>query len=141
MDHLVFSLQIEDDWPPVAAECLPCSPDGAGFRVETAPLFVKELSAGDVVQVIREEGGQVHEWMHLFKSARSTVWLMPFGGLSLEQTLFKLRGKGCNTTSFSGGGLVAIDVPPSVTASELDALFVSYSDEQLAVAYPSWRHD
>lgn len=140
MAKLTFALEIEDGWPPVAAEGLPCTPKDGGFIVESPPLFIKELSAGDVIRVISEENGQVTGWVHLSKSPHSTVWLMALNEFSLDEPLSQLRGKGCNTVGFQAYALAAVDVPTNVAASEIDEIFSGYSGDQLSIAYPSWRH-
>jgi len=49
--ELHFRLKMDDDWPPVALEGVPCSQVPGGYRVEAPPLFVKGLSCGDIISV------------------------------------------------------------------------------------------
>lgn len=141
MPDVVFALEIEDGWPPVAAECLPCSNDEEGLLIEAAPLFIKGVSVGDVIQVICEESGQVMDWSHISKSDHSTIWLMAFGNFSLDEPMTKLRANGCHTNNLSAYGIASVDVPASTSAAAVDEVLGSYSKDQLAIAYPSWRHD
>lgn len=53
--HLTFRLDVVDGWPPVAAEGIPCFHDGGAYRIRVPPLFVKGLSAGDVIEVLDED--------------------------------------------------------------------------------------
>lgn len=51
--HLGFALEIDDGWPPVAVESLPLRVTREGHVVEAPPLFVKDLSVGDVIAECR----------------------------------------------------------------------------------------
>ena len=141
VQHVTFSLHVEDDWPPVGAECLPIESQAGGVRILSPPLFVQGLSVGDVIRVDETVNGQVHAWTLLSASHHSTVWVMAFGGFDLDPILSKVRGLGCHTVSFSGGALAAVDVPPTVAADRLDGLLEGYDEAELAVVYPSWRHE
>ncbi|WP_158290305.1 DUF4265 domain-containing protein [Ramlibacter sp. WS9] len=139
--NLTFALAVDDGWPPVAAEGLPCRPVADGFEVLVPPLFVKGLAVGDVIRVKSEVNGQVTEWETLRASANSTVWLM-VQGVDLRQELDELRALGCNTSSFPGGQVHSIDVPSSLAIEELESrLDGKYSEEQVALAYPVWRRE
>src|SRR5687768_8106613 len=78
-DSLTFRLTVDDGWPPVAAECLPVVATDRGYSLETAPLFVKGLSVGDVIAVTELEQEQVWSWVHISESRHSTVWLLRTG--------------------------------------------------------------
>lgn len=92
--QIIFRLDVADDWPPVAAEGIPCFREAGGFRIRVPPLFVESLSVGDVIAVLDEDQGQVWAWRHVSKSDRSTVWVMTFGTASIEVQLSSLRGLG-----------------------------------------------
>jgi hypothetical protein len=47
---LNFAFDVEGDWPPIAVEPLRFSPGAVGYKLLAPPLFVKELSVGDVIQ-------------------------------------------------------------------------------------------
>lgn len=49
--ELKFPLDVEDDWPPVAVEGLPFDVALGGYVATVPPLFVKDLSVGDVIAV------------------------------------------------------------------------------------------
>jgi hypothetical protein len=139
--HLTFALDVEDGWPPVAAEGLPCRPVAEGLEVLVPPLFVRGLAVGDVIRVKSEVNGQVTEWRTVRASSNSTVWAMAHG-VDLSEELNELRALGCNTSSFPGGQVHAIDVPASLAIEELESrLDGRYSEEQLALAYPVWRRE
>ena len=139
-NSLTFRLAVEDGWPPVAAECLPVVSSAHGYRLETAPLFVRGLSVGDVIAVTELDQEQVWSWTHISVSRHSTVWLLRTGSIELDPILGKLRGIGCGVTGLEQFGAYALDVPPSVPAANLDEVLSSADPSRLAVAYPSWRH-
>ncbi|WP_222566001.1 DUF4265 domain-containing protein [Novilysobacter antarcticus] len=141
VQQLTFSLHVEDDWPPVAAECLPVEEHLGGFRLLSPPLFVKRLSVGDVIRVEETINDQVVAWTVQSASQHSTIWAMAFGGFDLGPILSKARALGCHTATFSSGALAAVDVPPTVTAHQLDSMLTGYDEAELAVVYPSWRHE
>lgn len=141
MLNLLFDLKVEDDWPPVAVEGLPCTEIPGGYRVETAPLFVKNLSAGDEISVSRSPAGHVCEWSHLRKSDRTTIWLLRIAkpgdvGTALDE----LRRMNCNTAQLPEYGSYAIDVPGTCSISDVDAVLARLDQSQIAIAYPSFRH-
>lgn len=73
---LQFPLEVEDDWPPVGSESLPFEKLADGYRAMSPPLFVRDLSVGDVIDVSEDEFGFVSAWRHLAKSGRSVLWLL-----------------------------------------------------------------
>lgn len=139
--YLIFRLDVADGWPPVAAEGIPCLHEAGSYRIRVPPLFLKGLSVGDVIAVFDDDQGQVCSWRHLSKSDRSTVRVMTFGAVSIDVQLSNLRGLGVNVEGFSGTGLFALDIPASVPAPVLDECFGEFSKAELAIAYPSWRHE
>jgi hypothetical protein len=139
--QLTFALDPEDGWPPVGAESLPFELSSEGARLLVPPLFVKGLAVGDRIEVTATLNEQVAGWSVVSEAGHSTVWLMAFGGLELEELLSKARGMGCSTSIFPTKVLAAIDLPPTVAGQELDDLLAPYGEDQLAVAYPVWRHE
>ena len=139
MSELLFVLQIEDGWPPVAKEGLGCTLCNGGYRVDVPPFFVKDLSVGDVIAVQRNEAGEVISWRHVRKSKRSTVWIMVKGDSSIEDVIGCLKGLQCNIERFTQYRYFAVDVPESCLATRLDECLDSLG-ERAHVAYPSFRH-
>ncbi len=140
---LQFPLESEEGWPPVSAECLPMRPTAAGFEVTIPPLFVKGLSVGDVIEVTLEPSdGRVASWRHAHRSGHSTVWLLVLTAAatpSLARTLDGLRVLGCGTAEFATMGTYSIDVPPTVSMADVDALLADLDEAAVAVAFPSLR--
>jgi hypothetical protein len=137
--QLTFRLDVEDGWPPVAAEGIPCVEEPAGLRVTVPPLFIKGLAVGDNIEVLEESEGQVVAWKTTKTAGHSTIWVMP-NKHDIETELEELRGLGCNTSVFPGGVLYAVDLPPNLAPSEVDKRFESLTP-QVALAHPAWRHE
>jgi hypothetical protein len=143
-DELLFELEIEDDWPPVAVECLPCVRVKGGYRVEASPVFVKNLSVGDVISVSRDERGNVSSWAHVRKSGRTTIWLaglIAHGDDDIADVLPELHARDCNTVEFEQIGRYSIDVPAERSIHEVGACLSKLDQSRVAIAYPSFRHE
>jgi hypothetical protein len=136
-----FALQQEDDWPPFAVECLPCVRQRDGYRIEAPPLFVKELSCGDVISTEKDEHGNVASWSYVRKSDRTTIWLARMARTdAIEPLLAKLRRLKCNTVDLSEYGRYSIDVPAECPIKKVDALLATLDESKVAVVFPSFRH-
>ena len=139
--NLAFDLLVEDDWPPVSVEALPCTKVSGGYRVESAPLYIKDLSVGDEISVRKSLVGHVTEWSHLRRSRRSTVWLLRLATQGhVDFVLEELRRLNCNTVQLPQFGSYAIDVPENCSIAKVDAVLSKLDRSQVAVAYPSFRH-
>jgi hypothetical protein len=138
LKYLTFALEVEDGWPPVAAEGVPLAEEAEGLRVLAPPLFIKDLAVGDYIEVLEETGDQVHRWRSVKKSGHSTIWVMP-NKRDIRRELEELRSLGCGTASFPGDLVCTIDLPPNVAPAELDSRFGPMAPG-VAVAYPAWRH-
>ena len=134
-------MEVQDDWPPVGAECLHCEKVADGFKIDSVPFFVRNLSADDVIEVVEEDNGEVWRWRHVTQSPRSTVWVMNLGNVELETTFARLKELGCRIEAFDQFKLYALDIPTSVEAAVIDDCFEGYEESDVALAYPSWRHD
>jgi hypothetical protein len=144
MTKLIFQLDVEDGWPPVAAEVMECTLVDKSFRIESAPLFLKGLSVGDLIIAAPDEEGRVWDWEHLAKSDRTTIWLArlsPAAQGEIDATLSKLRALGCNITSSQMLGCFAVDVPADCSIEEVDGCLATLAPDRVAVAFPSFRHD
>jgi Domain of unknown function (DUF4265) len=145
--HLEFALEVIDDWPPVGLECIPAQVRFNGYEVLAPPLFVKNLSVGDVIVTVDGEVGLegkselIWLWRHVQKSSHSTIWLARLAQTDeIDGVLVALRNLGCRTVSLSSCGSYAVDVPPSVTFSDADACLATLDPERVAVVFPSLRH-
>ena len=135
-------LESEDNWPPVAVECLPCVLLDHGYRVEAPPLFVKGLSVGDIISVVKDDEGNISSWEHISKSKRSTIWLLrTLNSDGIEQILQELRSINCNTVQLVEYGCYSIDVPEKCLIEKVDAQLARFDPTCVAIAYPSFRHE
>lgn len=139
---IAFCLDVVDDWPPVGSESLPFDETELGIVCLDAPLFVKDLSVGDKISIDRETNGYVVSWHHVERSKRSTVWLLRLQKTeAIEPCLENLRRLGCNTVSQPDLGCYSVDVPEEITLAEIDAELDLLDEDEVAVAFPSLRHN
>jgi hypothetical protein len=138
---LKFHLEIEDGWPPVAVESLPFQVSAEGYKCLVAPLFVKDLSVGDVVAARLDDDNAVEDWSHVTRSLHTTIWLLrikqPNG---IAEALAALRDLGCNTVGLDAAGCYAIDVPEAIPIERVDSILAALDSSAVAVAFPSMRH-
>lgn len=140
-ESLKFRLDVEDEWPPVGVESLPFRKADPGFEALVAPLFVKNLSVGDVIDVQLDEEGLVDSWRHLATSAHTTIWLLRLKKTTaIDEALTELRALGCNSVGLDSSGCYAVDVPPAVAISDVDLILSELDETAVATAYPSMRH-
>jgi hypothetical protein len=138
---LCFNLEVEDGWPPIAVEEVPSEKVSGGYKVLMPPLFVKDLSVGDVVTVLRDEKGYVDTWSHVFRSDRTTVWLLRLKNTpAIGEVLSDLRALGCNTVSLAAVGSFSVDLPADVPIASVDAILERLDRNEVGIAYPSFRH-
>lgn len=140
MTELMFVLDVEDGWPPVAKECMVGTSFKGGYRIEVPPLFVKNLSRNDVIAVDQNEEGEVVTWTHIEKSGHSTVWIMAHGDHSIIDVIECLKGLKCNVAEFEQYRYFSIDVPAECSAEHLDACLDMLNKDEASVAFPSFRH-
>jgi hypothetical protein len=140
--ELPFILTVEDGWPPVGIEVLPCTRIAECYRVEVPPLFVKNLSKGDLIAVSLTEHGQVSSWRHVRRSGHTTIWLLRLAACDLiDPVLEQLRALDCFTVRLPEYGSYSVDVPPERAIEDVEACLAQLDSERVAVAYPSFRHD
>lgn len=140
---LSFALDVEEGWPPVGVECLPFQVTPDGYVAMSAPLFVKDLSAGDVIAVERDDvNGLVFTWRHVEKSGHTTIWLLRMkASATIEPALASLRELGCNTDALEAAGAYTIDVPATLALASVEAVLDQLDSAAFAVAFPSLRHE
>ena len=125
-------------------ESIPCtrSGSGIGYCVENPPLFIKEISVGDVISVSLDKNGDVAAWMHISKSRRSTIWLLRKQKTpQIAAVLRSVREMGCNTVQLAEFGCFSIDVPAELSIDKVDACISLLPSADVAVAHPSFRHE
>jgi hypothetical protein len=141
--ELCFALPVDEDgWPPASVEGLWFHVVPDGYELSSTPMFVGDLSVGDVVQVdIDPVNGLVFTWRHVRKSRHSTIWLGRMKrSLQIHDALRSLRDLGCHTSTWDEMGVYAVHVPEHVALHDVDRILDAFDDEALAVACPSLRH-
>lgn len=139
---LTFALEFNDDWPPVAAECLQFERVGKALRLLVTPLFVGNLSVGDVIEcTVDAVSQQVFDWRHVSKSDHTTFWLLGESHHAvLLDGLARLRLLGCSTVTAKQVCMHSVDVPGSVPIESVDAILDELDRGGIEVACPSFRH-
>lgn len=138
---LNFPLSVEDDWPPVATESLPFYVVEGGYECRVAPLFVKDLSVGDVISAELGCDQEVLSWRHVYRSLHSTVWLLRLKRPNtIDAVLAELRRLGCGTVGLDEAGCYAVDVPESIAMETVDKALENLDAGSVATAFPSMRH-
>ena len=131
-----FPLDVEDDWPPVGSESLPFDVTPGGLEALVAPMFVKDLSAHDVLDIEKDAEGYVRSWKHKKRSDHSTIWLLRIAETdAIPACLEGIRALGCNTSSLEQFGCYSIDVPGSVAISKIDEALSDLPEDEVAIAY------
>jgi len=139
--EFLFDLEVNEDWPPVAKECLILSRTIDGYRVEVSPFFLGGISVGDVLEIDDDGLGNALSWTHVKKSERSTVWVMFLGEHSYADEMSCLQELGCNVEELKRFRYISIDVPDASLLDKVDACFTHLNESQVGVAYPSLREE
>lgn len=138
---LQFPLVVDDGWPPFGSESLPFEKVGDQYRCLSAPLFVKDLSVGDIIGCEFGPNGFLNNWWHCHRSNRSVVWLLRQSRNDIVQPVLQLlRQSGCNTAGLDELGCYTIDVPENVEISEIDKVLEALDPNTVAIAFSSMRH-
>ena len=141
MTQLIFELERDDEWPPVAKECLTCSDCGVGYKIQVPPLFIKDMSVGDVVSVEMNDTGDVVAWRHLSRSRQSTAWIMASPGGAIESVIECLKNLSCNVVRFEEYRYFAVDIPAEVRIEDVDACLGAIKEGEASFVFPSFRHE
>jgi hypothetical protein len=139
---LTFALDVEDGWPPVAAESIPFDMVEDGYKCQKAPIYVKGLAVGDVIEpVIDNVNGMVFEWSHIRHSGHSTIWLLRLDSPNnISEILEQFRTIGCSTVELAPFGSYSIDVPPQVSIGDVDQVLSHLNPDVVTTAFPVFRH-
>jgi hypothetical protein len=136
-----FQLLIENEWPPVGSEALQFEKTEKYYKCVSVPLFVKQLSVGDIISFTISDNGFVKSWSHISKSNNSTIWILRLdGNQSIDSCLAELRLLQCNTAGIDEFGCYAVDVPDFVQIADVDFILNSLDENLVGIAFPSMRH-
>ncbi len=138
---LTFPFEIIDGWPLVGSECVPFRQRNDCYEVLSAPVFVRELSVGDVIKVDADSEKRVGKWIHISRSDRTTIWLLRLKKKNgIDAALAALRKLNCNTGALEPLGCHPVDVPQSLSITDVDSILDSLDPSEASVAFPSMRH-
>jgi hypothetical protein len=127
---LVHLEQDEDGYPPTTEESLWVLPMGEGlFQVDNIPFFAWELALGDVVTAEPERG------MWRFKkvvrrSGHATLRLIIYDVVEVPVVIERFAKLGCLSERSHIPGLIALDVPPSTSWTEVKQLLTEGEAEE-----------
>lgn len=141
---LHFPLDVVDDWPPVRLESVPVrwSTSFAGYEVRESPLFVRDISIGDILAVSLDGDDRVADFRHAFRSKNSTIWMLDLDRrrASTALVLKDLRKLGCHTVTAPSLGCYVVSVPATVPMERVDPILDAIDSDAIAVVFPSFRH-
>jgi len=117
---ILFHLeQDEDGYPPVNSETLWAITVGEGlYKVDNIPFFATGIAVDDIVSA-EPEAGQLHYKDVVHPSGHSTFRVVVYNHDEVSEVHRLFKQLGCSTEQSHLSGLVAIDVPPSVSWDEL----------------------
>ncbi|MFG6431544.1 DUF4265 domain-containing protein [Pelomonas parva] len=142
MEMLLFALDVDDGWPPVAAEGVWCERDGDLYSLKNVPLFIRGLAVGDVFRAQHDPvNGQIFEFELVKSSGHSLVRVLNNDSLDFSLPEKRLLEMGCSLATFEKFSMFAIDVPAEVGRDEINAIVDSLEEEGFALAFPVWRHE
>jgi Domain of unknown function (DUF4265) len=142
LEKVLFALDLDNDWPPVASEGVLCERLGKDFKLVNAPFFIKGLACGDVFTADLDPVNEhVFEFSVLKESGHSLVWVLNNSGIEFASLRSQILALECNIEEFEQFSLFSIDIPPHVDSVEINKLLDSIEELGLDLAFPVWRHD
>jgi hypothetical protein len=117
---ILFHLeQDEDGYPPASAETLWAIEVGEGlYKIDNIPFFATGIAVDDVVSAEPEEGMLLYRDV-VHPSGHSTFRVVVYNPDEAPEVHGIFKQLGCSTEQSHLRGLIAIDVPPSVSWDEL----------------------
>jgi hypothetical protein len=117
---ILFHLeQDEDGYPPVSAETLWAIKVGEGlYKIDNIPFFATGIAVNDIVSAEPEAGMLLYKEV-VHPSEHSTFRVVVYQHDEVPEVHGLFKQLGCSTEQSHLPGLIAIDVPPSVSWEEL----------------------
>jgi Domain of unknown function (DUF4265) len=141
MEKVCFALEIEDDWPPAATECVWCKRSGNHYIIENTPFFISGLACGDEFSATPDlVNGCIFEFQVVKQSGHSVVWAANTAKHDVRHLMAALKSLGCSIGELPQFSLLTIDVPPAIELAKFDALISEWEGYGLNFAFPTWRH-
>jgi hypothetical protein len=111
--------QDEDGYPPASVESLWARPVGEGlFKIDNIPFFATGVAMDDVVAAI-PDGGVLQYKDVVQPSGHSTLRIIVYEESQTAEVRALFKRMGCSTELSHIPGLIAVDVPPSVSLQSL----------------------
>jgi Domain of unknown function (DUF4265) len=137
--HVIFELDAEDGWPPVASERVWAYDVGdSRYVIDNVPWFVHDLAVGDLVRAVSPDS-QSHPIFqrHLDRSDHVTIRLIcfrdgPLGG-DLALAMEPFTRLGVYAEGVAQYGMLALDVKPGDPLDHIAAAL------RAGVANGSWE--
>ena len=140
MEKVLFALEVEDGWPPVATEGVWCERVNGNYKLKNVPFFISGLAMDDTFTAEPDAVNEhIFEYEILKESGRSVVWLMNNKRLDISEFIKKIKALGCRYESLTQYSLGAIDVPPSIDVTQFYQAIDEYEAKGLDFAFPVWR--
>jgi hypothetical protein len=109
----------EDDYPPADYENLWVAATGNGlYRVGNIPFFATGISLGDIVEA-EPEGGLLRFRRVVHPSGHSTIRVIVYDKGEVAEVRELFKGMGCSIEQSHIPGLIALDVPPSISLAQV----------------------
>ncbi|MCH8179492.1 MAG: DUF4265 domain-containing protein [Proteobacteria bacterium] len=125
---VIFDLDVEDGYPPVASEGLWATPlDSGDFRIDNIPFYVPGLALGDTVSV-EEEDGILYGTGVVEQAGHSTVRVVFFDAAVVDEVRAALVVLGCGWENMKDATFTAVDVPPEADYDDVVALLSARAD-------------
>lgn len=142
MEKVLFALDIEDGWPPVATEGVWCEKFGENYQLKNVPFFIPDIAAEDIFHAVPDSvNDHVFEFKIIEESGHSVIWLMNNINLDITEFVDKIKELGCSYEGFPQYSLAAIDAPPEVDVDELNEAIDKFEEKGIDFAFPVWRLD
>ena len=128
-----FRIEKDQDGYPASkeSEALLATPHENDFRIESIPIYLKNVSRGDIVRAKLAQGGEIFEFDGVAKRGGHNTYrllLKDKAERTLEATIGELRAKGLYVEQ-ERGGLLAVDAPPDIDQGAADRYLTEQSDE------------
>jgi Domain of unknown function (DUF4265) len=139
--HVVFELEVQDGWPPVASERVWAYRAGDDtYVIDNPPWFVRDLAVGDVVRATSPDARSQPVFMDMLqRSDHVTIRLICFRSGPLEGDLSRamepFKRLGVYAEGASQYGMLALDISPTDPLAEVVSLL------RAGVADGSWEFD
>ncbi|MYZ34511.1 MULTISPECIES: DUF4265 domain-containing protein [unclassified Streptomyces] len=131
--RVLFPLEQDDGWPPVASERLWAIPvDVDLVRIDNVPWFVRDLSLNDIVRTRTDPRGALEAVRKISWSGNCTVRIIPYepGRFSGDsQAIIDIFSPlGVQAEGIEQFGMIALNVPPSADISGVKGLLIRGSE-------------